>query len=178
MSEGTYEPTHSWRFTTWTAGPRQHGGAVSAVVDGPVVVGIDGSPDARRALRLAGEIARGLRTQLVVVHAVDPTTPIGERQVGSDGHHAETAAAFGSWCEALEEIGIDEWEPELRHGEPAEMILRVAHDVRAALVVIGRHGAGRRPELVLGSTAHQVAERSPCPTLIIPPVGRSWRPDG
>jgi nucleotide-binding universal stress UspA family protein len=140
-------------------------------VDGPVIVGIDGSPDARRALHVAAEIALGLQTRLVVIHAVGLTSLIRGRRVISEHHHDEIAAQFASWCEPLEEIGIDDWEPLLRHGAPVDTLLTAAQVQGASLIVVGRHGMGRRPELLLGSTAHQIAERSPCATLIIPPVG-------
>lgn len=151
---------------------------MNARVDGPVLVGIDGSPDARRALHVAGDIARGLQTRLVVVHAVGLTAMIDGRHVPTEGHHAEIADQFASWCESVESTGIDDWEARLHHGSPVDTILRLVDEVGAALVVVGRHGAGTRPELLLGSTAHQVAERCPCPTLIIPPAGRSSRSDG
>ncbi len=150
---------------------------MSARVDGPVVVGIDGSADARRALRVAGEIARGLGTTLIVLHAVGLTEIVDGERIVSKDHHAAIADQFNAWCESLEPIGNLDWEPRLHHGSPVDTILRVVREVGAALVVIGRQGAGQRPELLLGSTAHQVAENSPCPVLVVPPVGRSSRPD-
>lgn len=146
-----------------------------ARTDRPVVVGVDGSADARRALCLAGEIARELGTEVVVVHGVGLTELIDGRRVASSGHRAEILEAFGRWCEALRTVGVEEWVPRLEPGTPVDTVLLVADEVDAALIVLGRHGSGQRPELLLGSTAHQVAERSSCPVLIVPPVGRAAR---
>lgn len=143
--------------------------------DRPVLVGIDGSADARRALHLAGEAARVVDTGLVIVHAVGLTELIDGRRVVSEEHSSEIVDQFRSWCEAVRSVGVDEWTPRLHHGSPVDTILRVADDVDALLVVIGRHGSGKRPELLLGSTAHQIAERSPRPVLVVPPIGRSTR---
>ena len=152
------------------------GRIVSAHVDGPVLVGIDGSPDALRAMRLAGEIAKGLRTNLIVLHAVGLTAIVDGEHVVAEDHHTAIADQFSGWCESLQPAGNLNWEPQLRHGAPVDTILRLAGEVKAALVVIGRQGAGKRPELLLGSTAHQVAENCPCPVLVVPPVATSNRP--
>lgn len=139
----------------------------------PIVVGIDGSPDARRALCLAGEMALERGAELIVVHAVGLMAEIDGRRVPSEGHATEIAEQFASWCDAVRTVGLEEWTPVLRHGDPAELVSSVARDANAALVVVGRHGSGQRPELLLGSTAHQVIERARCPVLVVPPVGTS-----
>ena len=45
--------------------------------------------------------------------------------------------------------------------------LKPAHEP----IVVGRRGIGGRPELLLGSTAHQVIEHAHCSVLIVPPPG-------
>lgn len=146
--------------------------------DGPVVVGIDGSADARRAMCLAGEYALALGNELVIVHAVGLTEVVGGQRVIAEGHDAEIAEQFAGWCEGVRSCGIDEWTPALHDGAPVDTILRVADEVDASLVVVGRQGSGKRPELLLGSTAHQIAENSPRPVMVVPPIGRVTHPDG
>lgn len=142
---------------------------------GPVVVGVDGSADARRALTLAAEISLERGAELVIVHAIGLTDVVDGERVATAGHTSEIADEFDDWCRAASVAGADGWTAELRHGTPVDTLLRVAHDSRAGLIVVGRHGAGQRPELLLGSTAHQVAERAVVPVLIVPPVGRARR---
>lgn len=150
---------------------------MSVRTDRPVVAGVDGSADARRALLIAGEIARELDSNVVVVHGVGLTEELAGQRVPASGHVEEISEAFGRWCEALRDVGVDDWVPRLEPGSPVDVVLRVADEVDACLVVLGRHGSGQRAELLLGSTAHQVAERSRCPVLIVPPVGRARRRD-
>lgn len=150
---------------------------MSGLTDRPVVVGIDGSADARRALCLAGEIATVMNTDLVIVHAVGLTEMVDGRRVVAEEHQDEIAEQFTSWCEAVRTVGVDEWTPRLHHGAPVDTILRVADDVDASVIVVGRQGSGKRPELLLGSTAHQIAENSPQPVLVVPPIGRATRPE-
>ena len=143
---------------------------------GPVLVGIDGSADAGRAMSLAGELARALGRELVIVHAVGLTEVVDGRRVVAEGHDAEIAEQFAGWCEGVRASGVDEWSPVLRDGAPVDTIMRVADEVDASLVVVGRQGSGKRPELLLGSTAHQIAENSPRPVMVVPPIGRATRP--
>lgn len=138
----------------------------------PIVVGIDGSADARRALCIAGDIAKERGVDLIIVHAIGLTEVIDGHRVVAEQHLGEIAEQFGAWCEAVRTVGVTEWTPELRHGTPVDTVLSVAREAGAALIVVGRHGSGQRPALLLGSTAHQVAERATCPVLIIPPIGR------
>lgn len=145
---------------------------------GPVLVGIDGSADARRAMCLAGAYALALNTDLVIVHAVGLTEVIDGRRVVAEAHSDEIAEQFAGWCEAVRTAGVDEWTPRLLDGAPVDTILRVADEVDASLLVVGRQGSGKRPELLLGSTAHQIAENSPRPVLVVPPIGRVTHPDG
>jgi nucleotide-binding universal stress UspA family protein len=53
-----------------------------------------------------------------------------------------------------------------------QVIIAAAEEVRADLIVLGSRGMGGFPEQLLGSTSHQVAERSHLPVLIVPPLHR------
>lgn len=142
----------------------------------PVIVGVDGSADARRALLLAGDAARERGAELVIVHAVGLTDVVDGEHVISERHPSEISEQFDGWCRAVQAVGLDEWTPVLRHGNPVDTLLAIARDTNAGLIVVGRHGSGQRHALLLGSTAHQVAERAECPVLVVPPVGRTSSP--
>ena len=140
---------------------------------GPVVVGIDGSANAQRALLIAGRHAESTEAHLVVVHALGLTELIDGEHVPTFDHQDEIAEHVDRWCDALREEGLDDFEIRLVHGPPVDAMLRTAHDDGASVIIVGRRGAGNRPELRLGSTAHQIVEHSHCPVLVIPPIGRS-----
>jgi nucleotide-binding universal stress UspA family protein len=57
-------------------------------------------------------------------------------------------------------------------GPAAPVLLALADEVDADLVVVGRRGAGGFGALVLGSTAHQVAEHATRPVAVIPAASR------
>lgn len=151
---------------------------MSARSERPILVGVDGSADALRALHLAGEVARGLGAELVIVHAVGLTDVVAGERVVAEGHSAEIAEQFAAWCEEVRSVDVETWTPILRHGNPVDTMLTIAREQHAALIVVGRQGSGQRPALLLGSTAHQVAERATCPVLIVPPIGRATTSKG
>lgn len=140
---------------------------------GPVVVGVDGSANSRRALVQAGHHARAVGAGLVVVHALGLTEEIDGEHIPTFGHRDEIESHVDGWCDALREVGITDFEQRLIDGPPVDVLLRVADDCGASAIAIGRRGSGGRPELLLGSTAHQVIEHARCPVLVIPPIGRS-----
>ena len=137
--------------------------------NGPVVVGVDGSPNSRHALVRAGIYAEDIGAPLVVVHAIGLTEEIDGNHVPTFGRRNEIAEHLDRWCDAVREAGITEFEQRLIDGSPVDVLLRVAADTAAGTIVIGRRGIGGRPELLLGSTAHQVIEHAPCAVLVIPP---------
>jgi nucleotide-binding universal stress UspA family protein len=135
----------------------------------PVVVGVDGSANGQRALHVAARQAARTQTPLVVVHAVGLTDVVDGEHVPSHDHRAEIARQVTDWCASLEGQCRDV-ESLVLDGPPVDVLLRAAHEVGAGLIVVGRRGTGGRPELLLGSTAHQVVEHSRCPVLVVPPV--------
>ncbi len=140
---------------------------------GPVVVGVDGSPNSQRAMRMAAHVADRIDAPLRIVHAVGLTEEIGGRRVPAFDHDEEIATSVEAWCETLREEGRHCYHVDIQDGPPVDVLLRVADRVGASVVVVGRRGVGGRPELRLGSTAHQVIERAHCPVLVIPPIGHS-----
>lgn len=138
--------------------------------NGPVVVGVDGSANSRHALVRAAHHAQDIGADLVVVHAVGLTEEIDGEHVPTFGRRDEIATHLDRWSDAVREIGVTDFEQRLIDGPPVDVLLRVAREIDAGTVVIGRRGIGGRPELLLGSTAHQVIEHARCAVLVIPPV--------
>jgi nucleotide-binding universal stress UspA family protein len=134
----------------------------------PVVVGVDGSANGQRAMHVAARQAARTSRPLVVVHAVGLTDLVDGEHVPSHEHRAEIASEVTKWCATLEGE-VRDVESLVLDGPPVDVLLRAAHDLDASLVVVGRRGSGGRPELLLGSTAHQVVEHSRCPVLVVPP---------
>jgi nucleotide-binding universal stress UspA family protein len=55
----------------------------------------------------------------------------------------------------------------VKEGNPAEKIISVAKEQKASLIVISLHGKGWLEQLMVGSTAFDVARRAELPVLVV-----------
>ena len=128
-----------------------------------IVVGVDGSPDSRRAVEWAADLAAERGARVVAVHAVGLLEH--ERGDPAGGH---LAPQLDQWTSALDPLGVDRLERRLVAGEPVGVLLDTVEQCGADLVVVGTRGAGARAAGGLGSTSLQVAERCRRPLVIVP----------
>jgi nucleotide-binding universal stress UspA family protein len=70
----------------------------------------------------------------------------------------------------LASIPADTLQGTVRVGSPAHVILEVAREWDADLVVLGTHGRRGLPRVFLGSVAETVLRKAPCSALVIPPA--------
>jgi nucleotide-binding universal stress UspA family protein len=137
-----------------------------------VVVGLDGSEHAGRAVGWTADLARQTGAEVVAVHVVGllVRTPAGLTSSLSEHDHLRELL-HGPWTEALRQGGVS-LRCRLEDGSPVTTLLDVAAEEGADLIVLGSRGAGGFSELHLGSTSHQVALYSDRPVTIVPPAGR------
>jgi nucleotide-binding universal stress UspA family protein len=136
-----------------------------------IVVGIDGSPTAQRALRWALALARACHAEVEVVHAWRPMVvggPLAPVTVDPD-IWSEAAQRTIDQAIAAEDTADVDVARTLSCSTAASAILDAAQD--ADLVVVGSRGRGGFAGLLLGSVSHQVAHHAPCPVVVVPPDG-------
>jgi nucleotide-binding universal stress UspA family protein len=135
-----------------------------------ILVGVDGSDNGRRALEWAILLARQSRAEVLAVHAIGLLAHLGPGPaVPSHAHLQELRYAFETeWCAPLRQSEIA-YRLLLVDGAPVHVLLSVATSETIDVIVVGSRGAGGFPELLLGSTSHQLAQHATCPVLIVPP---------
>jgi nucleotide-binding universal stress UspA family protein len=135
-------------------------------MSGTVVVGVDGSPTARKAAEAARDLATALGATLHVVSAFDSerTEVFGSgsnKWLVSDADKAEHVARS-----VADTLGGDiRITYAAASGRPADAIIREAINTEARVIVVGNRrmqGIGR----VLGSVANSVAHNAPCDVYI------------
>ena len=133
-----------------------------------VVVGVDGSAPSQDAVRFAMRVvgdAKAARVHLCAVRAAveelalhdtsaRPARVLDDRFLEQAG-----AAAKAAGREALTEI---------LHGDPAEVLVKRAAELRADLLVLGTRRAGPLRELMPGSLVLRVLDAAPCPVALVP----------
>ena len=138
---------------------------------GTVVVGVDGSKSASRALAWAVDQALAEHRALTLVHAV---LPVGaawldqdgiDHRIGVDPMHTEGHELLRRAREAVTERAPDlEVHEVLRVVDPRELLLSLS--AQAALVVLGSRGRGPVRSLLLGSVGVALSRHAYCPVVI------------
>ncbi|MBG6191768.1 nucleotide-binding universal stress UspA family protein [Arthrobacter sp. CAN_A212] len=123
---------------------------------GAVVVGVDGSEESLAALRAAAVEASSADRGLVVVTAVEGSAP----DPFEDGKTQEVFAGVQAAHPGLVLSQVVD-----RERAPTEALS--FHAAGAYLLVIGRHGRGARPGILLGSVTHTLLLTPQCPTLVV-----------
>jgi nucleotide-binding universal stress UspA family protein len=137
----------------------------------PIVVGVDGSEGAGRAVRWAADEAARRRVPLRIVHVVDrspydlPEYPTGEWPLRL-GRHGWQVLAEAERI-AREHRPDAEVTVELLHGSPARVLRSQAH--RDAGIVLGSRGLGGFTGALLGSVSDHVAGHASCPVVVVRP---------
>ena len=133
-----------------------------------ILVGVDGSEHADRAVRWAADLADTTGADVVVAHALGLLFRSGDEMVASDAHREEIQRLLeDEWSAPLRERGVSH-RAELRDGNPVTVMLELADECDADLLVMGSRGAGGFPALLLGSMSTQVAQHSTRPVVIVP----------
>jgi nucleotide-binding universal stress UspA family protein len=139
-----------------------------------VIVGVDGSEDAQRAVAWCAEHATAFGDEVVAVHAIETPSYIAARapyvwiNVPTDEQSTELEEhARTEWCKPLADAGIS-YRVVVRVGGAAPVLIDVAAEENAVLVVTGRRGLGGFKELLVGSTSHHLAHHLDRPLVIVP----------
>jgi nucleotide-binding universal stress UspA family protein len=130
-----------------------------------VAVGMDGSETASEAVKQAAEFARRFDANLVLLSAFKDAPP------PTDADETQWAYSTGaqlreilSRTEAeMKEQGI-ECSTLIDEGDPADVLVRLADDCNADVLVIGNKGMRRR---VLGSVPKSVAHNADCSVFVV-----------
>jgi nucleotide-binding universal stress UspA family protein len=173
-----------------------------------IVVGLDGSDHARKALAIAISVAKNDKADLVLVRALgDGPLSAAERELAetefglkgleeqspasaltdansdprlrfSVAHErtpnatlrarADIARAFleGARQDAIH-AGVAKVEIRFEFGDPAKVILDMATNEKADLIVLGSRGLSDIQGLVFGSTSHKVTHLASCSCLTV-----------
>jgi nucleotide-binding universal stress UspA family protein len=94
--------------------------------------------------------------------------------IGTAGYRAPTAADdrnLDAVVAHLDKCGVSNSVRSITSDErPAEIILHVAREVDASLIMLGLHQRSWIARRMLGSTAQAVVLAAPCPVLVVPDV--------
>jgi nucleotide-binding universal stress UspA family protein len=142
--------------------------------DGPtaILVGLDDTVTARRAVAYALGLARRQRAKLIAVYVI-PTVSLAAASPGAAGamaaeaeaHEAIAAELRSVVAAAAAELGIDGTFV-AAHGDPFSELKRLAEETRADAIVVGASAkAGHR---LVGSLAVRLVRSGRWPVTVVP----------
>jgi nucleotide-binding universal stress UspA family protein len=141
--------------------------------DGPVVVGVDGSPTSDAATALAFEEADARHAPLVAVQFWTGPVPTGPGDMlplvyDYDAVEADEvrllAESLAGWRERYPDVPVDR---RVVRGHPAPGLIE--ESAQAQLVVVGARGRGGFAGLLLGSVSQALIHHAQCPVTIVRP---------
>ncbi|HXX21138.1 MAG TPA: universal stress protein [Candidatus Acidoferrum sp.] len=135
-----------------------------------ILIAVDESAFAKRATEIAVELASSLNAEIAFIHVYQPSVapgtmwgePADRLMEMSERAARQLLTTFRD--RAAGSLHVSEF---LETGKPALKIVEVAKKWPADLIVMGSHGRGKAQSLVVGSVAHDVLHRAPCPVLIV-----------
>lgn len=129
-----------------------------------ILVPIDGSENAKRALLKAKEIAEAFNSEITILNVMErkgfDTTSSGVIE-NKQSEEVLTLAAkeFESYTGKVDTL--------TRIGAPAENILEISEEGAYSLIIMGSRGLGVFYQAMLGSVSHKVINRSSISVLIV-----------
>jgi nucleotide-binding universal stress UspA family protein len=129
-----------------------------------VIVPLDGSETAERALPIAAGIAAQMPTRIVLL-----CSRLGAELEDPEGYLSAAALAWN----------ISDAEPLVVYDRPAAAAIEFVHeDYDDAIVVMSTHGRGGVRRALLGSVAEAVLQRAVTPMVLVGPQAdvQAWKP--
>jgi nucleotide-binding universal stress UspA family protein len=134
-----------------------------------IVVATDLEGKSEAAIEYARRLAGGYGARIVLAHGMDPVEYAAVDAVPGRIRRALTEEAR----KALDKLTVDlirEGIPshsEIRQGEVAQMLVDVARQFDAGLIVIGTKGMLGAGGVIVGAVAEQLVRMAPCPVLAV-----------
>jgi nucleotide-binding universal stress UspA family protein len=141
-----------------------------------VLVGVDGSDGAHRALRWTARLAQATAATVLAVHVLTynrefardltlDTMRTWRRDLERD--------LEGAWTEPLRHAGVQHRSLLTEAGSPATGLVEVAESEGVDLLVVGAKGHGNLAGRVLGGVSYRTAHHASQPVVIVP---AGWTP--
>ena len=135
-----------------------------------LVVAIDTTDEAAEVLATAAALAKGSDARVEIVHATErPLVAYGALSSSAVAIPSEMdikEALFPGLAEKAEAAGFSRQNVHIRFGRSADVIVDLADEIEADVIVIGSHGR-HGFSLLLGSTANAVLHDAGCNVLAV-----------
>ena len=135
-----------------------------------ILCATDFSETSDRAAVFAAAMAAEFKARLLVAHVIDvgAGAMYGEAFIDPADLKARLENYATEHLDSVIGDRIDEWEPMIAMGRPAEELSRLAGSEGVDLAVTATHGRSGLERFVLGSVTERLMHTLPCPLLVVP----------
>jgi len=139
------------------------------------LVGVDGSEGSLRAARFAIDRAKRMQARLLVVFVIEWSPYSFSTPEENEQRHmrreqeidAATHKVLNPLLENIRDSGVDT-EGAVYHGNISEVMIRIAKEVDASGMFIGRLGSTSLKSRLFGSVTSNLVQMSPIPVTVVP----------
>lgn len=146
-----------------------------------ILVAIDGSDHAWKALDLAADLAKLHEARLIILHVVPYEAVPDALRAFAKAEHIPLEEERARFHQArtlgdeltrsaearAKETGVKAVEGRTAEGKPADEILEVAREEGVDMIVLGSRGLSEPKALFLGSVSHKVAYHAACTCVTV-----------
>ena len=136
-----------------------------------ILVGIDGSEPAKKALEYASSLATKNNSFLYIVHVIEEFSGSMRAWEQRDSYVKELRSHSYELLKENEskakELGVTKIFIIGEEGDAAEKILLVAKNKEVDTIVIGNRGLSTAKEFLLGSVSQKITHHAKCPVIIV-----------
>lgn len=137
-----------------------------------ILVGVDGSNEARNALRWARELARSSGAQVTVATAICVPAALAVPELSArakaweEEERRQGTRTTAECVTELEGAGVSAV-PLVAEGSPAETLAQLAREGRFDLIVVGHRGRGAVARYLTGSVADRLVQIADRPVVVV-----------
>lgn len=136
-----------------------------------ILVAVDGSDHAHRALGVAGELGASLDATLIILTVDEPGPLKGEvaeyAKTEDLGRGQVLDKVLNAAVTTVKEKGATKVETQIGSGDVVEEILEAAARTDAQMIILGARGLSVWQGLILGSVSNKVLHLTSLPCLIV-----------
>lgn len=133
-----------------------------------ILVPVDGSPNALKALETACDWAKAhTPSQVLILSAVPVIADLEEGRYIAEKLEKQAEAALTQAKAKAQELGVSFTTLLAKGPSVAEEIVEAAKKEQVDLIVMGSRGLGAKTPYFVGSTAGKVVAYSPCSVMVV-----------